>query len=99
MRPAVKLDRVAARLRQSYGPCGPPRRRENPPDTHVFRVCRRLGLLDGRPTRERAQELLESRVRRAIAVGCTCTRSGMGAGSARRSALGARTAGRAPDGS
>ena len=34
-----------------------------PVDTHVFRVCRRLGLLDGQPTPEKAQAFLESRVR------------------------------------
>ncbi len=33
-----------------------------PVDTHVFRVSRRLGLLDGRPTPETAQASLESRV-------------------------------------
>jgi endonuclease-3 len=30
-----------------------------PVDTHVFRVSRRLGLLDGRPSPEKAQEWLE----------------------------------------
>lgn len=34
-----------------------------PVDTHVFRICRRLGLLDGQPTPEKAQEFLESQVR------------------------------------
>lgn len=34
-----------------------------PVDTHVFRVCRRLGLLDSQPTPEKAQAFLESRVR------------------------------------
>lgn len=34
-----------------------------PVDTHVFRVCRRLGLLNGQPTPEKAQEFLEPRVR------------------------------------
>ena len=34
-----------------------------PVDTHVFRVCRRLGLLDGQPTPEKAQAFLESLVR------------------------------------
>jgi endonuclease-3 len=33
-----------------------------PVDTHVFRVSRRLGLVDGRQTPERAQEFLESRI-------------------------------------
>lgn len=33
-----------------------------PVDTHVFRVCRRLGLLDGRPTPEKAQEFLGARI-------------------------------------
>jgi endonuclease-3 len=33
-----------------------------PVDTHVFRVSRRLGLLDGQPTPERAQEFLEPRI-------------------------------------
>ena len=33
-----------------------------PVDTHVFRVSRRLGLVDGRQTHERAQEFLESRI-------------------------------------
>jgi endonuclease-3 len=33
-----------------------------PVDTHVFRVCRRLGLLDGVRTPERAQALLTDRV-------------------------------------
>ncbi len=33
-----------------------------PVDTHVFRVSRRLGLLDGLPTPEAAQAFLESRV-------------------------------------
>jgi endonuclease-3 len=33
-----------------------------PVDTHVFRVCRRLGLLDGQPTPEKAQVFLESQV-------------------------------------
>jgi len=32
-----------------------------PVDTHVFRVSRRLGILDGRITPEKAQEFLESR--------------------------------------
>jgi endonuclease-3 len=34
-----------------------------PVDTHVFRVCRRLGLLDGQPTPEKAQAFLEPAVR------------------------------------
>ena len=34
-----------------------------PVDTHVFRICRRLGLLDGQPTPEKAQAFLESQVR------------------------------------
>jgi endonuclease III len=34
-----------------------------PVDTHVFRVCRRLGLLDGQPTPEKAQAFLEPLVR------------------------------------
>lgn len=34
-----------------------------PVDTHVFRVCRRLGLLDSQPSPEKAQEYLESQVR------------------------------------
>ena len=34
-----------------------------PVDTHVFRVCRRLGLLDGQGTPESAQEYLEPLVR------------------------------------
>ena len=34
-----------------------------PVDTRVFRVARRLGLLDGQPTPEKAQAFLESRVR------------------------------------
>jgi len=34
-----------------------------PVDTHVFRVCRRLGLLDSQPTPEKAQAFLESQVR------------------------------------
>jgi endonuclease-3 len=34
-----------------------------PVDTHVFRVCRRLGLLNGLPTPERAQAFLEPLVR------------------------------------
>lgn len=33
-----------------------------PVDTHIFRVSRRLGLLDGRMTPETAQEFLESRI-------------------------------------
>jgi len=33
-----------------------------PVDTHVFRVSRRLGLVDGRQTPEKAQEFLESRI-------------------------------------
>jgi endonuclease-3 len=33
-----------------------------PVDTHVFRVCRRLGLLDGARSPEKAQALLEARV-------------------------------------
>ena len=33
-----------------------------PVDTHVFRVSRRLGLVDGRQAPERAQEFLESRI-------------------------------------
>ncbi|OGB90632.1 MAG: hypothetical protein A3G35_10885 [candidate division NC10 bacterium RIFCSPLOWO2_12_FULL_66_18] len=33
-----------------------------PVDTHVFRVTRRLGLLNGRFTPEKAQEFLESRI-------------------------------------
>ncbi len=33
-----------------------------PVDTHVFRVSRRLGLVDGRLTPEKAQEFLESRI-------------------------------------
>lgn len=33
-----------------------------PVDTHVFRVSRRLGLVDGRQTPERAQEFLETRI-------------------------------------
>jgi endonuclease-3 len=33
-----------------------------PVDTHVFRVSRRLGILDGRITPEKAQEFLESRI-------------------------------------
>jgi endonuclease-3 len=33
-----------------------------PVDTHVFRVSRRLGLLNGQPTPERAQEYLEPRI-------------------------------------
>lgn len=33
-----------------------------PVDTHVFRICRRLGLLDGQPTPEKAQAFLESQV-------------------------------------
>jgi endonuclease-3 len=33
-----------------------------PVDTHVFRVSRRLGLVDGRQTPEGAQEFLESRI-------------------------------------
>lgn len=33
-----------------------------PVDTHIFRVCRRLGLLDGQPTPEKAQEFLGPRV-------------------------------------
>jgi endonuclease-3 len=33
-----------------------------PVDTHVFRVSRRLGLVDGRQTPERAQEFLESSI-------------------------------------
>jgi endonuclease-3 len=32
-------------------------------DTHVFRICRRLGLLDGQPTPEKAQAFLESQIR------------------------------------
>ncbi len=38
-------------------------RRAFPVDTHVFRVCRRLGLLDSQPTPEKAQAFLESQVR------------------------------------
>jgi endonuclease-3 len=34
-----------------------------PVDTHVFRVCRRLGLLDGQPTPEKAQVFLGPLVR------------------------------------
>lgn len=34
-----------------------------PVDTHVFRVCRRLGLLDSQTTPEKAQEYLETVVR------------------------------------
>jgi endonuclease-3 len=34
-----------------------------PVDTHVFRVCRRLGLLDGQPTPEKAQAYLEPLIR------------------------------------
>jgi endonuclease-3 len=34
-----------------------------PVDTHVFRVCRRLGLLNGQPTAEKAQTFLEPLVR------------------------------------
>ena len=34
-----------------------------PVDTHVFRVCRRLGLLDGKATPEKAQAFLEPLVR------------------------------------
>jgi len=34
-----------------------------PVDSHVFRVCRRLGLLDGQRTPEKAQTLLEPLVR------------------------------------
>lgn len=34
-----------------------------PVDTHVFRVCRRLGLLNGQPTAEKAQAFLEPLVR------------------------------------
>jgi endonuclease-3 len=37
-------------------------RRAFPVDSHVFRVCRRLGLLDGQRTPERAQAYLEPRV-------------------------------------
>ncbi|HSB73256.1 MAG TPA: endonuclease III [Candidatus Methylomirabilis sp.] len=33
-----------------------------PVDTHVFRVSRRLGLLNGQPTPEKAQEFLEPRI-------------------------------------
>jgi endonuclease-3 len=33
-----------------------------PVDTHVFRVSRRLGLLDGQRTPETAQAFLESRI-------------------------------------
>ena len=33
-----------------------------PVDTHVFRVSRRVGLLDGQPTPEKAQEFLEPRI-------------------------------------
>lgn len=33
-----------------------------PVDTHVFRVSRRLGLLNGLPTPEKAQEFLEPRI-------------------------------------
>ncbi len=33
-----------------------------PVDTHVFRICRRLGLLDGRATSEKAQAFLEAQV-------------------------------------
>jgi endonuclease-3 len=34
-----------------------------PVDTHVFRVCRRLGFLNGQPTAEKAQAYLEPLVR------------------------------------
>jgi len=34
-----------------------------PVDTHVFRVCRRLGFLNGQPTAEKAQAFLEPLVR------------------------------------
>jgi endonuclease III len=33
-----------------------------PVDTHVFRVSRRLGLVDGRQTPERTQKSMEARV-------------------------------------
>jgi endonuclease-3 len=33
-----------------------------PVDTHVFQVCRRLGLLDGRQNPEKAHAFLEPRV-------------------------------------
>ncbi|HYL80628.1 MAG TPA: hypothetical protein VEU07_07440, partial [Candidatus Acidoferrum sp.] len=33
-----------------------------PVDTHIYRVSRRLGLLNGQPTPEKAQEFLEPRV-------------------------------------
>ncbi len=35
MRPAVKLTRIAALLRQAYGPTRPPRRRDNPLDALI----------------------------------------------------------------
>jgi endonuclease-3 len=35
MRPAVKVSRITALLRQAYGPCRPARRRDNPLDTLI----------------------------------------------------------------
>jgi endonuclease-3 len=34
-----------------------------PVDTHVFRICRRLGLLNGQPTPEKAEAFLAPRLR------------------------------------
>ena len=38
MRPAAKLVRVATLLRRSYGPCRPPRRRDNPLDILIHTI-------------------------------------------------------------